>query len=216
MTNKRSAISLKASITTAIVLVSLLSLLLSVSFTTYFSNKDKKNEAVYFARMMTEIIAFNSKVPITFDQREGVDNFLKTLKNIDEISYIHVYRIDEFSDDLEFFSSFNKQGLPPITPQFHRVKLLTTPLFSDDYVELASPIIETGTKNKIGHVYLRLQLKHYNENMADLAQYNIIIALIIAAIAFLVSQLIQQRILTPINKFVKEKLFFLSKDIDAN
>ena len=216
MANKNSAISLKVSITTAIVLVSLLSLILSVFFTTYFSNKDKENEAVYFAKMMTEIIAFNSRVPITFDQREGIDSFLNTLETIEEISYIHVYRTDEFTGELEFFSSFNQKRHPPITPQFHRIKLLSTPLFSENYVEFGSPILDSVTKENIGYVYLRLQLEHYNKNMAQLAQYNILIAIVVAIIAFLVSQLIQQRILTPINKFVKEiQQITFNKDFDT-
>jgi len=212
---KNSAISLKASITTAIVLVSLLSLILSVFFTTYFSNRDKENEAVYFAKVMTEIIAFNALVPITFDQREGIDSFLDTLKNIDEISYIHIYRTDEITSELEFFSSYNQRNYPPITPQFHRIKLLNTPLFSEDYVEYGAPIIDDGTKENIGYVYLRLQLEHYNKNMATLAKYNILIAIVVAIIAFFVSQLIQQRILTPINKFVKEiQQITFNKDFD--
>ena len=215
MATKNSAISLKASITTAIVLVSLLSLILSVFFTTYFSNRDKENEAIYFAKMMTEIIAFNARVPITFDQREGVDSFLETLKNIEEISYIHVYRTDEFTNELEFFASFNKVNHPPITPQFHRIKLLSVPLFSETYVEYGVPIIDSATKENIGYVYLRLELAHYNKNMATLAKYNILIAIVVAIIAFFVSQLIQQRILTPINKFVKEiQQITFNKDFD--
>lgn len=204
MTNKSPYISLKASITIALLTVSLISLFFAVASTTYFGNKKNEESAVRYIQAISDIVAFNSQVPISFNQRSGLNRFLATLKNIDEISNIHIYRIDDLTGDFEFFASFNQSGYPPVSPQFKKVTELTTPQFNGHFIEFGAPIYEADNTTVLGHVYIRMHMSSFNENVSQLVQYNLGIAVIIVIIAFIFSRFIRQRILLPINHFVKD------------
>ncbi len=214
MATTKTASSLKNSITAAIVFVSLLSLLISVSLTTYLISNEKKQEAANFISEMAEIIAYNSIVPVTFDQRKDLDDedegFLPTLEKIEEISHVHIYKYDEFSDELEFFASYNKIHMPSLTPKTNKVKFLTKPNFEEDYLEYAIPIIDKNATNSlqpnkpVGYVYVRFIMAHYDESLDNLIKYNVVIAVLVAVIAFAVSQYIQRKVLSPINRFIRD------------
>ena len=163
---------------------------------------------------MAEIIAYNSIVPVTFDQRKDLDDedegFLPTLEKIEEISHVHIYKYDEFSDELEFFASYNKIHMPSLTPKTNKVKFLTKPNFEEDYLEYAIPIIDKNATNSlqpnkpVGYVYVRCIMAHYDESLDNLIKYNVVIAVLVAVIAFAVSQYIQRKVLSPINRFIRD------------
>ncbi len=204
MKNKKHVISLKTAITSAILFVSFLTLTLSVAMTTWLQKNNVKGETEFFAKAMSEIVAFNAIVPLTFDQRKGLKSFLDTLQNIDEISNIHIYRVDEITQELSFFTSYNRSGILPVNTQTARLKHLSTPQFTNEYVEYSLAIQDPKLDQVIGHVYMRLQLTNYNKSVADLLKVNVIIAILIALIAFFVAQTLRNRILRPIKVFVDE------------
>lgn len=218
MATNKSTTSLKTSIATAIVAVSLLSLILSVTFTSYFLYKNDKREASYLVTKFADIVAYNAIVPVIFDQREDLDGedngFFNTLKDIKEISYVHIYHYPEGDDELAFFASYNGQmeigkGIrPKLTPQIDRLNELRRPLFSEDYVELAIPIVDTSTfelgQRPLGYVYIQVLLDKFRQNLDNMIKFNVLIAFIVAFAAFGFSRLIQNRIVLPLNVFVKE------------
>jgi len=200
----KSNVSLKASITTALVSISLLSLLFSILSTTLYSNDKNSADATRFIKTIANIISFNAQLPLAFNQRNGLNDFLTTLQKIDEVSNIHVYRVNEETKILEYFVSFNQKGVPPISPQFDKIKQLSNAVFTDNIVEYGLPVLDPSTSKHIGFVYLRMQLASYNDNFLSLATYNIAVGILISFIAFFTSLILRRRILSPINTFIKD------------
>jgi signal transduction histidine kinase len=199
----KSNVSLKSSITTALISISLLSLLFAILSTTLYSNEKNNTDATRFIKTISNIVSFNSQISLSSNRRNDLNDFLSTLKKVDEISNIHVYRVNEQTEELEFFVSFNQQGVPPIAPQFDKIKQLSNPVFTDNIVEYGIPVLNPKTSKRIGFVYLRMQLASYNDSFLSLANYNIVVAVFIALIAFFTSLMLRRRILSPINTFIK-------------
>ena len=202
--------------TLTLVVVSLMSLMFSIFTTTYYTEKKNEDEAVRYIKAISKIVSFNSEIPLAFNQRTGLNEFLTTLKDIESLSNIHVYRQDEFSGNLEFFTSFNKKAVSPVTPQFHRVKKLAQPVVSEQYIEYSLPVVDSESKSTLGYVYIRMSSNRFEENMSELAMYNLVMAVVLAIVAFILSQIIRSRVLTPVHAFVKEiQDITFNKDFDS-
>ena len=181
-----------------------MSLIFSIFTTTYYTEKKNDDEAVRYIKAISKIVSFNSEIPLAFNQRTGLNEFLSTLKDIDSLSNIHIYRQDEFSENLEFFTSFNKKSVSPVTPQFHRVKKLSQPVVSEEYIEYSLPVADSESDAILGYVYIRMSNTSFEQSISELAQYNLAMALVLALVAYIISQLIRSRVLGPIHSFVKE------------
>lgn len=216
MSKFKSNVSLKSSITTALISISLLSLLFAILSTTLYSNEKNNTDATRFIKTISSIVSFNSQISLSSNRRNDLNDFLLTLKKVDEISNIHVYRVNEQTNELEFFVSFNQQGVPPIAPQLDKIKQLSNPVFTDNIVEYGIPVLNPKTTKRIGFVYLRMHLASYNDSFLSLANYNIIVAVFIASIAFFTSLILRRRILSPINTFIKDiKNLTYNKDFNT-
>jgi signal transduction histidine kinase len=215
VTKFKSNLSLKTLITTALVSISLVSLLFSIISTTIYSNEKNKEDATRFIKTIANIVSFNSQISLSSNQRNDLNDFLSTLQKIQEISNIHVYRVNDETKELEYFVSFNQQGVPPIAPQFEKIKQLSNAIFTDNIVEYGLPVLAPATSKHIGFVYLRMQLPSYNANFLSLANYNIAAGVLISLIAFFTSLILSRRILSPINTFIKN-IKNLTYDKDFN
>ncbi|QTH63528.1 HAMP domain-containing histidine kinase [Psychrosphaera ytuae] len=204
MSRRHKSISLSTSITSAIVFVGLLTLLLSVALTSYANKHELKKESARFIVAIGDILSFNSVTPIIFEQRKGLNNFLATIENINDVSTIHIYKKSELTNNLEFFTSYDREPDKPISPQIDRLSQLKRPLFTNDYVEYALPVIEESTNQEIGYVYLRLSLQHLKENQAEWFKFYGMAAFVIALIAIALAQILKSRILSPVHRFVKD------------
>jgi signal transduction histidine kinase len=191
------------------------SLLFSIISTTLYSNEKNKEDATRFIKTIANIVSFNSQLSLSSNQRNDLNDFLSTLQKIQEISNIHVYRVDDETKKLEYFVSFNQQGVPPIAPQFEKIKQLSNAIFTDNIVEYGLPVLDPTTSEHIGFVYLRMQLPSYNANFLSLANYNIAAGVLISLIAFFTSLMLSRRILSPINTFIKN-IKNLTYDKDFN
>lgn len=204
MAKRHSNVSLSTSITSAIIFVGLLTLSLSVILTSYANNNELKKESEHFIMAVGDILSFNSVTPIVFEQRKGLNSFLTTIENIKDVSTIHIYKKDEITNKLEYFTSYDRYPDMPISPQLDRINQLKRPVFTNDYVEYAVPVVEEATNKEIGYVYLRLNLTSLKDNQIALFKYYVVVALAIAIIAILLAQLLKRRILRPIENFVED------------
>lgn len=199
-----SNVSLRTSVALTLVVVSFMSLIFSIFTTTYYTEKKNDDEAVRYIKAISKIVSFNSEIPLAFNQRRGLNEFLHTLKDIESLSNIHVYRQDDFSENLEFFTSFNKKSVSPVTPQFHRVKKLAQPVVSDEYIEYSLPVADSESNATLGYVYIRMSNSSFEQSITELAQYNLAMAVVLAIVAYVISLFIRSRVLSPISSFVKE------------
>ena len=204
MAKKKSSVSLRSSITIALVVVSLMSLVFSIFSTTYYTQKKNDDEAIRFIKSISEVIAYNSEIPLAFNQQAGLNEFLLTLQDIKDISTIHIYRINELNDDVEYFTSYNQTGYPPVAPQIENINRLSIPRFTESYLEFTHEIKDNTTNTTIGYVYLRLYKASFEQSIKELLQYNLLMAVVIALVAYTISQYLRSSIITPINNFVQE------------
>ena len=117
------------------------------------------------------------------------------------IENIHIYLIDQQTQEPQFFSSYNKFGIPPVPVKFHQIKELQTATFNDNNVELIRPIKEENII--IGYVYLRASLSSLQEYISEKLLINTIIGISILALAFLLALRMQRKITNPIESFLK-------------
>lgn len=207
-------------------MVCLLSLVLSVSVTIYKTNEQYKRETSFFIQQIAKIIAYNSIIPVTFDQRGDLDDekngFLFTIKNITGISHVHIYRYDEISNELVFFASYNKESTAALRPQFRKVTTITEPVFTDRFIEYAEPILDKnlGTFDKnsapLGYVYIRYELDHYLNYSNEMLIWNLFVAAFVILLAILASFYVLNKVVEPIGRFVREiQLITQNKTFDA-
>lgn len=185
-------------------LVSILTLVVSVTVSTLTYKKNQKDESIYLANTISEIIAYNAAVPIAFDQRLGLNEFLKTLKNVKEVLNVHIYKVDEETQSINFFTSYNSGDIAPVMEQKERLNLLVKPRFNDDYLEYSLPITHTKLDTVIGYIYIKLSNSSYQKEFNELLKINLIIILVVVIVAFIVAQSLRNRILKPITRFVGE------------
>lgn len=209
-------ISLRTSITATLVVVSLMSLIFSIFTTTYYTEKKNDEEAIRYIKAVSKIVSFNSEIPLAFNQRTGLNEFLSTLKDIDSLNNIHVYRKDEFEDNLTFFTNFKRDNVTNISPQFHRVTTLSQPRLSDEFIEYSLPVIDSETSATLGYIYVRMTHRSFKQNVSELAQYNLAMGVILALVAYIISQIIRARVIRPFDDFVRDiQNITFNKDFDA-
>ncbi|MBU2882487.1 HAMP domain-containing histidine kinase [Psychrosphaera sp. B3R10] len=223
--SKKTASSLKTTILTSILMVGILSLVLSVSVTIYKSNEQYTREASFFVQQIAKIVAYNSIIPVAFNQQGDLDDkqkgFLNTINNIKEVSHIHIYRYDDFSEELTLFASYIKKGATTLRPQYSKVKTLKQPVFTERYIEYAEPIydhsFEGSTQNPpIGYVYLRYELTQYLQYNQEMLTWNTIVAAVVIALSILASFYVLNKVVAPINRFVREiQLITQNKAFDS-
>ncbi|GAB2989728.1 sensor histidine kinase [Psychrosphaera aestuarii] len=204
MKQYKRSISLKSAINRAILLVSIATLFISVSISTYVYKQRLEGESAYLAKTISEIVAYNSVVPISFDLRKGLNEFLSTLNNISEIANVHIYKIDASKEALKFFASYNKIGVLPVSTQIERLTYLNKARINNGYLEYAMAIKDPKIGDVIGHVYIRTRLTAYYDNLYDLLKINLLVIAFVALLAFLIAQSLRNRVLKPINNFVQE------------
>ncbi|HAS14013.1 MAG TPA: HAMP domain-containing histidine kinase, partial [Idiomarina abyssalis] len=103
------------------------------------------------------IVAGNAASSLVFNDNATEKQRLNSLQNTDFIQHVHVYKLDETSNELTFFSSYNKQGLAPIPARFSKLDRLTSPQIQDNYIEVSQPVVLDS--EVIGYVYLRGSLE---------------------------------------------------------
>lgn len=197
-------VSLSTTVSSAILIVGLLTLTLSVGLTSWVHNKEIKQESTRLIQAVADILAFNAVAPITFDQRKGLQRFLSTIENIEDVDTIHVYKRDETTNELQFFTSFDREKNLPLPEQINRLTQLTSPIYQNDYMEYAVPVIDSITNQELGYVYLRLNLDNYQNSLIAQVKYNSAIAILVSLVALLLAYFLRKRILRPIDLFVED------------
>ena len=132
--------SIRKALTNAVMLVTALCLSLSISISTYLDVKEQKALIVDKITILSEIIAYNAQVTVLFDDNETETERLKSFETVPLIKNIHIYAIDELSNEPVFFSSFNANRTPPVPIKVNSISELSEPKFKDDVIELLDSV----------------------------------------------------------------------------
>ncbi|MTJ02219.1 ATP-binding protein [Idiomarina piscisalsi] len=148
----------------------------------------------------TRIIASNAARTIVFDDTVSEKQRLGTFQNTPFIEHIHVYKMDEASGQLTFFSSYNKQGLAPIPARFSKLERLTSPTINDANIEVSQPVTLDG--EVIGYVYLRGSLEQVRLFMWRSIAVAVVVALVTLLACWLATLRLRKAIVQPLDSVV--------------
>ena len=148
----------------------------------------------------TRIIASNAARTIVFDDTVSEKQRLGTFQNTPFIEHIHVYKMDEASGQLTFFSSYNKQGLAPIPARFSKLERLTSPTINDANIEVSQPVTLDG--DVIGYVYLRGSLEQVRLFMWRSIAVAVVVALVTLLACWLATLRLRKAIVQPLDSVV--------------
>jgi signal transduction histidine kinase len=193
--------SVKQALIGAVMAISAVSLITSVASSTILDIRRQQAELASQLETYSDIISFASVASLTFDDPETETGLLKSFKAASIIENIHVYLIEQQTHEPQFFSSYNKFGIPPVPVKFTQIKQLQKATFTDNHVELIRPIKEDDTV--IGYAYLRASLTPLQDYIAEKLLINSFIGLSILLLAFLLALRMQRKITNPIESFLK-------------
>lgn len=172
----------------------------------------QKKKLVDQLHAYANIVAFNSKASILYDDAEMEDGRLKSFEAVEILHNIHIYKLTAETNQLSFFSSYNSRYVGPHPTQFDRVTDLLEPHFDGDVIEITKAVEFEG--KTIGYIYLRAGLDELTKYMSNRILYDLFIAVIALIGAFFVSVRLQRRFTKPIEsllsvvqKVTKEKSY---------
>jgi signal transduction histidine kinase len=203
--------SVKQALIGAVMAISGVSLIASVASSTFIDMRRHKNELVSQLSTYSDIISFNSVASLAFDDPDTQNEQLNSFKAATLIENIHIYRINPLTTEPEFFSSYNKFGIPPIPVKFNLIEQLRNATFGDAYLEIIRPIKDDNTI--LGYVYLRSSLASMRSDINEKLFINTVIGLSILLMAFLLALRMQRKITHPIESLL-HTVQQVSKDKD--
>ncbi|WP_417436057.1 ATP-binding protein [Idiomarina abyssalis] len=158
--------------------------------------KSLHEQSLSYAR----IVAGNAASSLVFNDNATEKQRLNSLQNTDFIQHVHVYKLDETSNELTFFASYNKQGLAPIPARFSKLDRLTTPQIQDNYIEVSQPVVLDG--EVIGYVYLRGSLEQARLFMWRSIGIAAVVFVLTLLLCWLVTLRLRKTIVTPLDSVV--------------
>jgi C4-dicarboxylate-specific signal transduction histidine kinase len=158
--------------------------------------KSLHEQSLSYAR----IVAGNAASSLVFNDNATEKQRLNSLQNTDFIQHVHVYKLDETSNELTFFSSYNKQGLAPIPARFSKLDRLTSPQIQDNYIEVSQPVVLDS--EVIGYVYLRGSLEQARLFMWRSIGIAAVVFVLTLLLCWLVTLRLRKTIVTPLDSVV--------------
>lgn len=201
--------SIRKALFSAVMLVTALCLSLSISISTYLDVREQKQLIVNKLSILAQIVSFNAQITVLFDDRKTEEERLKSFETIPLVKNIHIYALDDVSQQPVFFTSFNAPKTPPVPLRIDSVKELHQPKITDDYIELIKPIIYEGDVK--GYVYIRGGLERLNGYINRKILIDILLTVFVIILVYFVAKRIQKRIANPI-----DKLSMLLQDVSKN
>lgn len=201
MPTQRPTSSIKNTIVLMVMLIAALSLTSAFLINGWLEVKQQKLNHETEAKSYADIIAFNASSSILLDDPKNEASRLKALELTQFVENIHVYKIDDFSGELEFFASYNKKGIPPVPAKFTKLESLIEPKFGESHLELIRPI--TYDSKIIGYLYLRGSLKALNDRIYNSLYLKIAVLIASLLVSFMLALKFQRNITAPLEELVQ-------------
>ncbi len=193
-------------------LICSVTLLASLTISTVQDIGFQKKKLLDQLHAYANIIAFNSVAGILVDDAEMEDNRLKSFEAVDILYNIHIYKLSPETNELSFFSSYNRKDIGPHPTQFARVNQLAEPFADADVVEISKSVEFDG--KVIGYIYIRAGMDELSRYVQSRLLFDLLIASIALTCAYFVSRHLQRRFTAPIEtllsvvqKVTKEKSY---------
>ncbi|PAJ73699.1 HAMP domain-containing histidine kinase [Pseudoalteromonas sp. NBT06-2] len=191
-------ISIKKALIRTVILITAFCLFLSVSVSTYLDIAKQRTITINKLTTYADIIAFNAQVSLLFDDENTENKRLIAFRAVKEIKNIHIYKIDDFTNETSFFTSYNAPNTPPIPVKINKIKAPFTPESIGNHIDVIRPIMFEGIIQ--GYVYIRGDLSALNAYIKDKLIIDISVAFSVLIVVFILSLRIQRQLSNPIER----------------
>lgn len=184
--------------------ISAFTLLLASSLSLYNQIHSHKQELIQKVSIFADLISRNAASSIVFDDSITEEQNLQALVVADFIDNVHIYNIN-LNGQLEFFASYNKPGQAPVRVMINRVDELSTPLYSDEALEIIRPVTiknENNQVNLVGYIYLKASLQSLNSLITNTFVITISVLFVALILGLLLTLKLHKTVTSPIENLV--------------
>lgn len=144
-----------------------------------------QKQLVSNTKSWANVISDQSVHYIKKNDHRSLEKQLKTLKSVPYLNYIHVYSLSDNTQQINFFTSYNRNSsFPPIPNKIDDINALSQPLISSNSIELIVPI--TNASDILGYLYIQSNL----QNIDVINKSSLIVFFLVLGVAILFSLLI--------------------------
>lgn len=146
-------LSLKRGLIYVVLLITTIALAVGFTINVVSQVNQYQSSLVDRVTSYAKIVAGNATQSVAFNDNSAEEQRLAPLANSQFVQHVHIYRVDDGTGEMSFFSSYNKEGLAPIPAKFAQIEQLREPRIKSDFIEVSEPIkLDNET---VGYVYLR-------------------------------------------------------------
>lgn len=204
MASSNRFFSIKSLFIWVVMAISAFTLLLASSLSLYNQIHSHKQELIQKVSIFADLISRNAASSIVFDDSITEEQNLQALVVADFIDNVHIYNIN-LNGQLEFFASYNKPGQAPVRVMINRVDELSTPLYSDEALEIIRPVTiknENNQVNLVGYIYLKASLQSLNSLITNTFVITISVLFVALILGLLLTLKLHKTVTSPIENLV--------------
>jgi signal transduction histidine kinase len=200
MASDTNFLSIKSLIIWVVMGITTLSLILSSGVNLYsqistYRQSLQDNVAIY-----AEVIGRDSIESLINDEGLHEEENLKILSASEFVENVHIYKIID-DQTIDFFASYNKEGIAPVKAKFEQVEQLFQPKITGGAIEIIRPI--RSENQVVGYLYLRASADNLQNLTGNSIMLTLGVLLVCLVICFLLTLKLQMAITAPINLLVK-------------
>lgn len=177
-----------------------LSLILASGVNLYSQISNYRFSLQQDVQMFAEMIGSSALESIIRDESLVEEQNLKKLATSELIENVHIYKVVD-DGSIEFFASYNNEGIAPVNAKFDQIENLAMPKMAGSVVEIIRPI--TNHDDVIGYVYLRGSADNLESLISQSVIITISVLLICLVLCFFLTLKLQSAITAPIEQLVK-------------
>lgn len=194
--------SIRQSITWLVVSISVLVSAFALLALSLLHINEVSNASERRAEDIAKVIAEVSSRYLLFDDAEGLTTYLRFFRSSSVVQHIHIYQSPsiESSDQLRYFTSYNREGLAPIPVRSAERISEYGVATKENYIEVTAPI-EIDTE-KLGTVYIRIGRDFANQTAWRTFATSSAALIVVALFAWLFSLRARTLLLRPIEQAI--------------
>jgi signal transduction histidine kinase len=200
MASNTQFLSIKSLIIWVVMAITSLSLILASGVNLYSQIDSYRQVLQNEVSTYADLIGRNAVGPILNDDGDVEAENLTALGASNLVENVHIYKILE-DQSLDFFASYNQEGIAPVKDKFDQVDEMRIPKISSGMVEVIWPI--NNGDDLLGYVYLRGSSEELQHLTARSIMLTTVVLVICVLLCFLFTLKLQRTITSPINALVK-------------
>jgi len=200
MASDTKFLSIKSLIIWVVMAITSLSLILSSGVNLYSQISTYRQSLQDKMLVYAEIIGRDSIESLIKDEGLVEEKNLKIFSASELIENVHIYKIID-DQSIDFFASYNKEGIAPVKAKFDQVEQLFQPKMTGGIMEIIRPI--RSANQVIGYLYLRASADELQNLTGNSIMLTIGVLVVCLIICFLLTLKLQRAITAPINVLVK-------------